>query len=145
MGTHFPCRGGAGAALADASESGTATGFRLKLKLCYPKVERQICFATLPELSVRPKRDGDHLLKVKCYLEGYPESQVLMFDPSRTSHWEDIAWVAQERLFSKDYAPTATFDVEAILRERVQTSAMPFGDTETSSAAAWLTKSVERL
>jgi hypothetical protein len=70
-------------------------------------------------LSIRPKREeGEHQLKVKYYLEGFPEPQILLFDMDHTSHRENIAWVAQDALFAKDYAPSATVDIEALLVAR---------------------------
>ena len=70
-------------------------------------------------LSLRPMRAaGDFQLKVKYYLEGYPEPQTLIFDLEQSSHREDIAWTAQERLFSKAYAPTTAVNVDALLRKR---------------------------
>jgi hypothetical protein len=60
----------------------------------------------------------DFQLKVKYYLEGYPEPQTLIFDLERTSHREDIAWAAQDKLFSRAYAPTTAVNVDAILREK---------------------------
>lgn len=74
-------------------------------------------------LSLRPMRtEGDVQLKVKFYLEGYPEPQTLIFDMERTSHRENIAWVAQDKLFAPEFAPTASVDVESLLRERARTA-----------------------
>lgn len=74
-------------------------------------------------LSLRPMRaEGDVQLKVKYYLEGYPEPQTLIFDLERSSHRENIAWVAQDKLFSPEFAPTASIDVEGLLRERARTA-----------------------
>ncbi|MBA3512306.1 DUF3597 family protein [Sphingomonas sp.] len=70
-------------------------------------------------LSLRPmKIPGDFQLKVKYYLEGYPEPQTLIFDLEQTSHREDISWAAQERLFAREYAPTTSVNVDALLREK---------------------------
>lgn len=74
-------------------------------------------------LSLRPMRaDDDFQLKVKYYLEGYPEPQTLMFDLERISHREDISWVAQDKLFSRAYAPTASVNVDALLQEKARGS-----------------------
>jgi hypothetical protein len=43
-----------------------------------------------------------------------------MFELDRTSHRENIAWVAQEKLFSQDYEPSVAIDVEGILNKRAQ-------------------------
>jgi Domain of unknown function (DUF3597)/PhoD-like phosphatase len=86
------------------------------------QVSHHFCARNVAVLSIRPKRDvGDDQLKVKFYLEGYPEPQILLFDLDRISHRENIAWVAQERLFSKAYAPTSRVDdVERILENKAQ-------------------------
>jgi hypothetical protein len=72
-------------------------------------------------LSLRPARqEGDYQLKVKYYLEGFPEPQILLFDLGRTSHRENITWVAQSKVAKMEYAATANVDVEAILVERAR-------------------------
>lgn len=72
-------------------------------------------------LSLRPARtEGDYQLKVKYYLEGYPEPQTMLFDLGRTSHRENITWVAQNKVSEKKYVPTANVDVEAILVQRAR-------------------------
>lgn len=72
-------------------------------------------------LSLRPGRtEGDHQLKVKYYLEGYPEPQTLLFDLDRTSHRENITWVAQSKVSDPKFAPTANVDVEALLAKRAR-------------------------
>lgn len=74
-------------------------------------------------LSLRPMRAaGDFQLKVKYYLEGYPEPQTLVFDLEQASHREDISWAAQDRLFSRAYAPTTSINVDAELRDRAKTA-----------------------
>jgi hypothetical protein len=95
------------------------------------QISHHFCARSVAVLSVRPKGSNDHQLKVKYYLEGYPEPQILMFDLDRTSHRENIAWVAQEKLFSKDYAPTPRIDVDAVLRERAQASDVPLNYRES--------------
>lgn len=95
------------------------------------QISHHFCARSVAVLSVRPKADGDHQLKVKYYLEGYPEPQILMFDLDRSSHRENIAWVAQEKLFPKDYAPTPTIDVEVALRERARASDVPLNYRES--------------
>lgn len=87
------------------------------------QISHHFCNRNLAVLSIRPKKDaGDFQLKVKYYVEGYPEPQILLFDLDKASHREDIAWVAQSNLFPKDYAPSITFDVEAALNEKVKQS-----------------------
>lgn len=85
------------------------------------QISHHFCSRSLAVLSIRPARtQGDYQLKVKYYLEGFPEPQVLLFDLNRTSHRENVAWVAQEKLFDKDYAPSANLDIEALLIERAK-------------------------
>jgi len=85
------------------------------------QISHHFCSRSAAVLSIRPTRnEGDYQLKVKYYLEGFPEPQILMFDLNRTSHRENIAWVAQETLFEKDYAPTANVDVEALMKARAR-------------------------
>lgn len=83
------------------------------------QVSHHFCARSVTVLSLRPTPTG-HQLKAKYYLEGYPEPQILLFDLDRISHRENIAWVAQETLFNKDYAPSITFDVSGALEERVR-------------------------
>jgi len=72
-------------------------------------------------LSLRPGRnEGNHQLKVKYYLEGFPEPQILLFDLNRTSHRENITWVAQSKVSDPKFAPTANVDVEALLAMRAR-------------------------
>jgi hypothetical protein len=85
------------------------------------QISHHFCSRSVAVLSIRPMASG-HQLKVKYYLEGYPEPQILLFDLERTSHRENIAWVGQEKLFDKDYAPSVTFDVEGLLKQKAQAS-----------------------
>jgi hypothetical protein len=85
------------------------------------QISHHFCSRSVAVLSLRPTASG-HQLKVKYYLEGYPEPQILLFDLDRISHRENIAWVGQEKLFAKDYAPSVTFDVEGLLQQKAQQS-----------------------
>jgi hypothetical protein len=72
-------------------------------------------------LSLRPSRqEGDYHLKVKYYLEGYPEPQILLFDLDKAAHRENVSWVAQQNLFAKEYAPSANVEIEKLLVERAK-------------------------
>lgn len=83
------------------------------------QISHHFCSRSAAILSIRPSASaGDYRLKVKYYLEGFVEPQILLFDLERSSHRENIAWVAQDRLFAKDYAPAANFDVEGALVAR---------------------------
>lgn len=83
------------------------------------QVSHHFCSRALAVVSIRPKKsEGDQQMKVKYYLEGYPEPQILMFDLDRTSHRENITWVAQEALFTSEYAPTAPINIEAVLEKK---------------------------
>jgi len=81
------------------------------------QVSHHFCSRSVSVLSLRPTSSG-HQMKVKYYLEGYPEPQILLFDLDRVSHRENITWVGQEKLFSKDYSPSVTFDVEGLLKQK---------------------------
>ena len=84
------------------------------------QISHHFCSRSVAVISIRPKANAGHQLKVKYYLEGFPEPQILLFDLDRNAHRENIAWVAQEALFTKDYSPTANIDVEALLVERAK-------------------------
>ncbi len=85
------------------------------------QISHHFCSRSVSVLSLRPgSAKGDYQLKVKYYLEGFPEPQILLFDLGQTSHRENVAWVAQENLFVKEYAPSANVNIEALLIERAQ-------------------------
>jgi hypothetical protein len=85
------------------------------------QISHHFCSRSVAVLSLRRGRaEGDHQLKVKYYLEGFPEPQTLLFDLNRTSHRENITWVAQSKVSEKKYAPTASVDVEALLVVRAR-------------------------
>jgi hypothetical protein len=85
------------------------------------QISHHFCSRSVAVLSLRSTNaEGDYQLKVKYYLEGFPEPQILLFDLDRNSHRENVAWVAQEKLFAKDYAPSANIDIEALLIERAK-------------------------
>ncbi len=86
-------------------------------------ISHHFCSRSVAVLSLRPTAmAGDFQLKVKYYLEGFPEPQTLTFDLTKASHRENVTWVAQEKLFDKDYAPTAEVDVEGLLKEKARTT-----------------------
>ena len=88
------------------------------------QISHHFCSRSVAILSIRPAAAaGDYQLKVKYYLEGFVEPQTLLFDLQRSSHRENISWVAQERLFARDYAPAANVDVEALLVARAGAAA----------------------
>jgi hypothetical protein len=88
------------------------------------QISHHFCSRSVAVLSLRPTRsEGDYQLKVKYYLEGFPEPQILQFDLEKTSHRENVTWVAQDKLFAKEYAPTANIDVEKILLDRSKAAA----------------------
>ena len=85
------------------------------------QISHHFCSRSVAVLSLRPAHaEGDYQLKVKYYLEGFPEPQILTFDLNRTSHRENVAWVAQDKLFTKEYAPTANVNIEALLIDRAK-------------------------
>jgi hypothetical protein len=77
------------------------------------QVSHHFCNRSVAVLSIRSTAAG-HQLKVKYYLENYPEPQILLFDLDRVSHREHISWAsAHAKLFSKKYEPqpkTANLD-----------------------------------
>lgn len=84
------------------------------------QISHHFCSRSVAVLSLRPQANDDYQLKVKYYLEGYPEPQILLFDLRTASHRENVAWVAQDKLFAKEYSPTANIDIEALLIERAK-------------------------
>lgn len=84
------------------------------------QISHHFCSRSVAVLSLRPQDGNDYQLKVKYYLEGYPEPQILMFDLRTASHRENVAWVAQDKLFAKEYSPNANLDIEALLLERAK-------------------------
>lgn len=84
------------------------------------QISHHFCSRSVAVLSLRPQDGKDYQLKVKYYLEGYPEPQILLFDLRTASHRENVAWVAQDRLFAKEYSPNANLDIEALLIERAK-------------------------
>lgn len=87
------------------------------------QISHHFCSRSVAVLSLRRSdSEGDHRLKVKYYLEGYPEPQTLLFDLNRTTHRENVTWVAQSRFSEKKYAPTSNVDVDALLVKRARES-----------------------
>ena len=85
------------------------------------QISHHFCSRSVAVLSLRPgDSEGDHRLKVKFYLEGFPEPQTLLFDLNRTSHRENVTWVAQSKVSKKEYAPTANVDVDGLLFKRAK-------------------------
>jgi len=95
------------------------------------QISHHFCARNVSVLSIRPKIDTsagenagqpvqDFQLKIKYYLEGYPEPQIIMFDLDRTAHRENIAWVASAKVFSKDYTPPAKIDFEGAIEQKAR-------------------------
>jgi phosphodiesterase/alkaline phosphatase D-like protein len=85
------------------------------------QISHHFCSRSVAVLSLRPIDDqGNNLLKVKYYLEAFPEPQILLFDLTRVSHSENIKWHAQDKLSARKYAPTAYFDVDALIALRAK-------------------------
>lgn len=85
------------------------------------QISHHFCSRSLAVLSLRPTATkDDHELKVKFYLEGFPEPQVLLFDLKKITHSENITWHAQDKVSRKRYAPTAYLDVDALLALRAK-------------------------
>jgi hypothetical protein len=59
------------------------------------QVSHHFCYRNVVIVSYRKfagARNPEVQLKVKYYLEGYPEPQIMLFDLNRSSHREDIHW-----------------------------------------------------
>ena len=72
-------------------ESDTYTS-QVSHHFCY----RNVVVVSLRNYSDDPTQDESHL-KVKYYLEGYPEPQVMLFDLNHGAHREDIKWPLPKR------------------------------------------------
>ena len=66
-------------------------------------------------LSVRPIAADDNQLKVKYYVEGYPEPQILLFDLARISRRENISWVAADKFIPQEFVRPTEVDIEKFL------------------------------
>ena len=56
------------------------------------QVSHHFCYRNAVVVSLRNFGAGESFLKVKYYLEGFPEPQIVLFDLSRGSHRENIHW-----------------------------------------------------
>jgi len=59
------------------------------------QVSHHFCYRNVVVVSFRKfagDKESEKQLKVKYYLEGYPEPQIMLFDLNRSSHREDIHW-----------------------------------------------------
>jgi hypothetical protein len=74
--------------------------------------------------------NGGHLLKVKYYLEGFPEPTILLFDLQQSSHSENITWLSQAHISEGKYAPASYLDVEGMLAIRAKEIGLPPGYSE---------------
>jgi phosphodiesterase/alkaline phosphatase D-like protein len=75
-------------------------------KIYTAQVSHHFCYRNVVVVSFR-KFPGVQVdkpemhLKVKYYLEGYPEPQIMLFDLNRSSHREDIGWSDSQPIQSK--------------------------------------------
>ncbi|MES2309507.1 MAG: alkaline phosphatase D family protein [Verrucomicrobiota bacterium] len=65
------------------------------------QVSHHYCSRNVVLLSLRDFQNGESQLKVKYYLEGYPEPQIMLFDLNRSSHREAISWSHPKRTGSQ--------------------------------------------
>ena len=56
------------------------------------QVSHHFCYRNVVVVSLRNYEADDSQLKVKYYLEGFPEPQVMLFDLNHGAHREGIAW-----------------------------------------------------
>ncbi|HWN09638.1 MAG TPA: alkaline phosphatase D family protein [Pyrinomonadaceae bacterium] len=61
------------------------------------QVSHHFCYRNVVVVSLRNYESDESHLKVKYYLEGYPEPQVMLFDLNHGAHREAIKWPQQER------------------------------------------------
>lgn len=83
------------------------------------QISHHYCNRSVAVISLRPKNQDDIQMKVKYYVEGYPEPQVILFDLDRISHRENISWVAQDKIFSNDYSSN-NLNVEQALQKKLE-------------------------
>lgn len=82
-------------------------------------------------LSLRPtKSNKDFQLKVKYYLEHFPEPATLLFDLQHITHSENITWLSQDKLSDQKYSPTSYIDVDRQLALRARDTPLRCGYTE---------------
>jgi len=56
------------------------------------QVSHHFCYRNVVVVSLRNYEDDESHLKVKYYLEGFPEPQVMLFDLNHGAHREAISW-----------------------------------------------------
>jgi len=96
------------------------------------QISHHFCARSAAVFSLRPfGTSGDHQLKVKFYLEGFPEPQVLLFDLAKTTHRENISWTAQNAVSDEKYAPAAFLDIEALIALRTKEVAEKLNPNES--------------
>lgn len=61
-------------------------------KLYTSQISHHFCYRNVVVVSLRNYEAGESHLKVKYYLEGFPEPQVMLFDLNHGAHREDISW-----------------------------------------------------
>lgn len=65
----------------------------LGLNRCYTsQISHHFCYRNVVVVSLRNYEDDESHLKVKYYLEGFPEPQVMLFDLNHGAHRESICW-----------------------------------------------------
>lgn len=87
-----------------------------KVKKYYAQVSHHFCARSMSVLSVRPTNEG-HQLKVKYYLEGFPEPQTLLFDLEKSSHRENIDWVADKKIYAMGQSAEVGVDIAEYLKQ----------------------------
>jgi phosphodiesterase/alkaline phosphatase D-like protein len=61
-------------------------------KVYTSQVSHHFCYRNVVVVSLRNYEEDESHLKVKYYLEGFPEPQVMLFDLNHGAHREDIGW-----------------------------------------------------
>lgn len=81
--------------------------------------------------SLRPtKVTEDFQLKVKYYLEHFPEPAPMLFDLQHITHSENITWLSQDHLSEQKYSPTSYIDVDRMLALHAKNTPLRCGYTE---------------
>jgi len=66
---------------------------KLGAKECYTsQVSHHFCYRNIVVVSLRSYGEDESYLKVKYYLEGFPEPQIMFFDLNHSAHREAIGW-----------------------------------------------------
>lgn len=86
------------------------------------QVSHHFCYRNIVVVSLRNYGEDESHLKVKYYLEGFPEPQIMLFDLNHGAHREDIKWPRVKRNAWLDRRP-------AWIKRRLPASWFPAPET----------------